>query len=129
MKLKKPFLIAEISANHQGSFNIAKKLIRTAKVNGADAVKLQTYTPDTMTLRSKKKYFKINDGIWKGRFLCRFVCWYVQKIEKIAFVDYEYRQHRLNWRCNLRQISLFFPYKHSLDSVHQVQSNYGQWLI
>ncbi len=69
MKLKKPFLIAEISANHQGSFNIAKKLIRTAKVNGADAVKLQTYTPDTMTLRSQKKYFKINDGIWKGRFL------------------------------------------------------------
>ncbi len=62
---KKPFFIAEISANHAGSFNRAKKLILLAKNSGADAVKLQTYTADTMTLRSKKKYFKINSGLWK----------------------------------------------------------------
>ena len=62
----KPFLIAEISANHCGDFNLAKKLIKCAYENGADAVKLQTYTADTMTIKSKKKYFKIKDGLWKG---------------------------------------------------------------
>ena len=63
---KTPFLIAEISANHCGNFDLAKKLIKCAKLNGADAVKLQTYTADTMTLKSKKSFFKINNGIWKG---------------------------------------------------------------
>ena len=55
MKFKKPYFIAEISANHNGSIYKAKKLIMLAKKNGADAVKLQTYTPDTMTPKSKKK--------------------------------------------------------------------------
>ena len=63
---KVPFLIAEISANHCGNFIKAKKLIMTAKKNGADAVKLQTYTPESMTLNSNKKYFKIKKGIWKN---------------------------------------------------------------
>ena len=62
----KVFFIAEISANHCGNFNLAKKLIKCAKVNGADAVKLQTYTADTMTIKSNKKYFKIKEGLWKG---------------------------------------------------------------
>jgi len=62
----KVFFVAEISANHCGNFQLAKKLIKCAKVNGADAVKLQTYTADTMTLKSDKKYFKINQGLWKG---------------------------------------------------------------
>lgn len=66
MKFKKPWLIAEISANHCGSLALAKKLIKCAKKNGADAVKLQTYSPDTMTIKSNKKYFKITNGIWKG---------------------------------------------------------------
>ncbi|MAJ22836.1 MAG: pseudaminic acid synthase [Candidatus Pelagibacter sp. TMED64] len=65
-KFKLPFFIAEISANHCGNFNLAKKLIKCAKDNGADAVKLQTYTADTMTIKSDKKYFKIKDGLWKG---------------------------------------------------------------
>lgn len=63
---KFPFLIAEISANHCGNFIIAKKLIKCAKENGADAVKLQTYTADSMTLKSNKKNFIIKKGIWKG---------------------------------------------------------------
>ena len=66
MKIKKPFLIAEISANHCGNFKLAKKLIKCAKENNADAVKLQTYNADTMTIKSKKKYFKIKNGLWKG---------------------------------------------------------------
>ncbi len=60
------FFIAEISANHCGNFTLAKKLIKCAHLNGADAVKLQTYTADTMTIRSNKKYFKIKEGLWKG---------------------------------------------------------------
>jgi pseudaminic acid synthase len=66
MRIKKPFLIAEISANHCGSYSMAKKLIKSAKINGADAVKLQTYTADTMTIKSNKRYFKIKNGIWRG---------------------------------------------------------------
>ena len=62
----KIFFIAEISANHCGDFNLAKKLIKCAYVNGADAVKLQTYTADTMTVKSNKNYFKIKEGLWKG---------------------------------------------------------------
>ena len=62
----KVFFIAEISANHCGNFDLAKKLIKCAYINGADAVKLQTYTADTMTIKSDKKYFKIQEGLWKG---------------------------------------------------------------
>ena len=65
-KKNRPYFVAEISANHCGNFQLAKKLIRCAKSNGADAVKLQTYTADTMTIKSNKKYFKIKNGLWKG---------------------------------------------------------------
>ena len=66
---KNVFFIAEISANHCGNLNHAIKLIKKAKIYGADAVKIQTYTADSMTLNSKKKYFKINNGLWKGKYL------------------------------------------------------------
>jgi len=61
---KKPFFIAEISANHCGSIIKAKKLIHLAKKSGADAVKLQTYTPGMMTLKEQK--FIIKKGLWKN---------------------------------------------------------------
>ena len=64
--MKFPFLVAEISANHCGNFALAKKLIKCAKINNADAVKLQTYTADTITIKSNKKYFKIKSGLWKN---------------------------------------------------------------
>jgi pseudaminic acid synthase len=66
---KIPFFIAEISANHNGSLPHAKKLIKIAKKCGADAVKLQTYTPDTMTIKSNKLDFKIKGGLWNGKTL------------------------------------------------------------
>ena len=65
-RVRPPYFIAEISANHCGKLSIAKKLIKCAKINGADAVKLQTYTADSMTIKSNKKYFKIKDGLWNG---------------------------------------------------------------
>ena len=63
---KNPFIIAEISANHNGSLSHAKKLINLAKNSGADAVKLQTYTPDMMTIKKNVINFKIKKGLWKG---------------------------------------------------------------
>ena len=66
---KKIYFIAEISANHNGSLQQAKKIIYTAKKYGADAVKLQTYTPDTMTIKSNKSDFKIRGGLWNGKTL------------------------------------------------------------
>jgi len=62
----KPFIIAEVSANHGGSIQRAKDTILAAKKSGADAVKIQTYTPDTMTINSDKENFLITDGLWKG---------------------------------------------------------------
>tara|TARA_B100000700_G_C14997357_1_gene834532 strand:- start:495 stop:1520 length:1026 start_codon:yes stop_codon:yes gene_type:complete len=66
MLSNKPSLVAEISANHNGSLITAKKLIKISKKYGADAVKLQTYDENSMTLNSKKKEFLINKGLWKG---------------------------------------------------------------
>lgn len=64
-----PYIIAEISANHNGSKESAKALIKVAKNAGADAVKLQTYTADTITLNSKANDFVIKDGLWQGQTL------------------------------------------------------------
>ena len=64
-----PFIIAEISANHNGSLQNCFNLIKEAKKNGASAVKIQTYKPDTITLKSSKKDFMIEEGLWKGKTL------------------------------------------------------------
>lgn len=64
------YIIAEISANHHQDYAEAEKLIRAAKEAGADAVKLQTYTPDTLTIRSDRDHFRIGGGtLWDGRTL------------------------------------------------------------
>lgn len=64
-----PYIIAEISANHNGQIENAKKIINMAKTCGADAVKMQTYTPDTITLNSANDDFLIKDGLWAGQSL------------------------------------------------------------
>ncbi|QKS82235.1 pseudaminic acid synthase [Pseudomonas bijieensis] len=64
-----PYIIAELSANHNGNFETAKRIIEEAKKTGADAVKLQTYTADTITLDCDSPDFKINGGLWDGRTL------------------------------------------------------------
>ena len=64
-----PYIVAELSANHNGSLENAIKVFEMAKKSGADAIKLQTYTPDTITINSNKPDFIINDGLWSGRSL------------------------------------------------------------
>ena len=67
---KKTFIIAELSANHNGDIQVALETIRAAKRTGADAVKIQTYTPDTLTIDCENDYFKINHGTaWDGEYL------------------------------------------------------------
>lgn len=63
------YIIAEMSANHCGDKELAKKIIKAAKDSGADAIKLQTYTADTLTIDCKNEYFHIKEGLWEGRYL------------------------------------------------------------
>ena len=60
------YIIAEMSANHAGSMERALELIHVAKESGADCVKIQTYTPDTMTIDCGNEYFHIGKGTWEG---------------------------------------------------------------
>jgi pseudaminic acid synthase len=64
-----PYVIAELSANHNGKHDTAMKIIDEAKKAGADAVKLQTYTADTITLDSDAEEFQIHGGLWDGKTL------------------------------------------------------------
>lgn len=64
------FCVAELSANHNQDFEKAVRIVQAAKDAGADAVKLQTYTPDTITIRSDREYFRVGGGtLWDGKTL------------------------------------------------------------
>ena len=83
------FIIAEISANHNHDIEIAKKMIREAKKAGADAVKLQTYTADTITLDCDNEYFQIKQGtIWDGTTL--------HKLYEEAYTPWEWHKELMN---------------------------------
>jgi pseudaminic acid synthase len=98
----KPFFVAEISANHNGSLVHAKKLIETAKKYGADAVKLQTYTPNTMTIKSSKLDFKIRGGLWNGRTL-----W---DLYKEAQTPFEWHKELFDYAKKLKIICFSTPF-------------------
>lgn len=82
------FVIAELSANHGGKIDIAKETVRAAKRAGADAIKLQTYTADTITLDAKNDDFKIEGTIWEGKFL--------YDLYKEAFLPWEWHEELFN---------------------------------
>jgi len=79
-----PYVIAEMSANHNGDINNAYKIIDMAKSSGADCVKLQTYTPDTLTIDSELPDFQLTEGLWAGQSL--------YELYKGAFMPWEWHQ-------------------------------------
>ncbi|MBK1885431.1 pseudaminic acid synthase [Marinobacter sp. DY40_1A1] len=70
-----PYIIAEMSANHNGNIETAFRIIEEAKKAGADAIKIQTYTPDTITLNSDLPDFQIKGGLWDGKTLYELYEW------------------------------------------------------
>ena len=79
-----PYIIAEMSANHNGDINNAYKIIDMAKASGADAVKLQTYHPDTITMDMNTPEFMIEGGLWDGQSL--------YELYKGAYMPWEWHQ-------------------------------------
>lgn len=92
IRLNQPvFIVAELSANHLKEFDIAVETIRAIKEVGADAVKLQTYTPDTITIDSDNEYFQIKQGtLWDGKTL--------YQLYQEAFTPWE-------WQPKLKEIA------------------------
>lgn len=93
------YIVAEMSANHNRSFDQAIEILRAAKEAGADAVKLQTYTPEKLTMQSDREYFRIGGGtLWDGRTL--------YDLYQEAYMPWEW-QARLNDAANGLGLDLF----------------------
>lgn len=100
------FIIAELSANHGNDINIAKRTIKAAKESGADAIKIQTYTPDTMTIDCDNEYFKINQGtIWDGR--------YLYDLYKEAYTPWEWQMELKEYANNIGLVFFSTPFDKS----------------
>ena len=84
-----PYIVAELSANHNGSIDRAYKIIDMAKVCGADAIKLQTYHPDTITMDMKTPEFMIEGGLWGGQSL--------YELYESAFMPWEWHKPLFNY--------------------------------
>lgn len=84
------YIIAEMSANHNQDFDQAVRIIKAAKESGANAIKLQTYTPDTMTIDCDNNYFKVKGTIWEG--------YNLYKLYGEAYTPWE-------WQPNLKNVA------------------------
>ena len=98
---EKPFIIAELSANHNGSLDKAKETILKAKDCGADAIKLQTYTADSMTINCDKKDFLIKGGLWDGFKLYDLYKW--------AETPYEWHKELFDFAKDIDTIIFLHP--------------------
>ncbi len=103
MRMNKTFIVAELSANHNHDFEIAKKTIFKMKESGTDGVKLQTYTADTMTIDCNNKYFTINKGtLWDGKTL--------YELYKEAYTPWDWQLELKNYSEELGMICFSTPF-------------------
>lgn len=111
---KKVFVVAELSANHNQDYDIAIKSIKAIKDCGADAIKLQTYTPDTLTIDSDKDYFKIQQGtIWDGTTL--------YQLYKRAYTPWEWQPKLKRYAEELGLICFSSPFdKTAVDFLEKM---------
>jgi len=103
----KPFMIAEMSGNHGGKIGIAKKIIDFVAKSGADAIKLQTYTADTMTIDLDRGEFRVNDknSIWFGKTL--------YELYQEAYTPWEWHEELFNYAEKLGLIPFSTPFDSS----------------
>tara|TARA_B100000886_G_scaffold169003_1_gene115682 strand:- start:6088 stop:7128 length:1041 start_codon:yes stop_codon:yes gene_type:complete len=101
-KGQKPYIIAELSANHGGDIERAKYSIKAAKDSGASAVKIQTYTPDTMTLNCFKEDFLIKEGLWKG--------YNLYKLYEEAHTPYEWHEELFDYAKKINMTIFSSPF-------------------
>lgn len=108
------FIIAELSANHGHDINIAKETMEAAKEAGADAIKLQTYTADTITIDCDNEHFKIKSGtLWDGRTL--------YDLYKEAYTPWEWHHELINYANSLGLVCFSSPFdKTAVDLLEQL---------
>lgn len=107
------YIIAELSANHNGDINKAIEIIRAAKDAGANCLKVQTYTPDTITINCDNEYFKINDGTWAG--------YNLYNLYQKAFTPWEWQEKLKNEVESLGMDFLATPFdKSSVDFLEKI---------
>lgn len=108
-----PYIVAEISANHNGDLSKAKEIIRLAKDSGADAVKLQTYTPDTLTIDCNKDDFLIHEGVWAG--------YKLYDLYKEAYTPFEWHQPLFDYCAQIGITCFSTPFDESaVDLLEQL---------
>lgn len=111
---EKVFIIAELSANHGHDINIAKETIKVAKESGADAIKIQTYTADTLTIDCDNEYFKLDSGtIWDGRTL--------YDLYSEAYTPWEWQRELMEYANDLGLIFFSTPFdKTAVDFLEEL---------
>ena len=97
-----PYIIAEMSANHNGNIDNAYRIIDMAKTCGADAIKLQTYRPDTITMDMNTPEFMIEGGLWDGQSL--------YELYKGAFMPWEWHKPLFNYAQKLNLTIFSSPF-------------------
>jgi pseudaminic acid synthase len=112
---EKTFIIAELSANHGHDINIAKDTIKAAKAAGADAIKIQTYTADTLTIDCDSEYFKLTSGtIWDGRTL--------YDLYSEAYTPWEWQKELMSYAESIGLIFFSTPFdKTAVDFLEELE--------
>lgn len=114
--MSKVLIIAEMSANHNHKIENALEIIKAAKDAGADAVKLQTYTPDTITLNCDNKYFQIKQGtLWDGTTL--------HKLYQKAYTPWEWHKELYDYARSLGLVCFSTPFdKSAVDFLEELDN-------